>query len=36
MLNHVVIVHPENDQLPREEQLAWKIAAVAADTVALD
>ncbi|MCT6880694.1 MAG: MmgE/PrpD family protein [Commensalibacter sp.] len=36
MLNHVVIVHPEKDQLPREEQLAWKIAAVAADTVAVD
>lgn len=36
MLNHVVIVHPEKDQLPREEQLAWKIAVVAADTVAVD
>jgi 2-methylcitrate dehydratase len=28
---HDVTVHPESDRLPREQQLAWKIAAVAAD-----
>jgi 2-methylcitrate dehydratase len=30
---HDVKVHPEADRLAREEQLAWKIAAVAADPV---
>jgi 2-methylcitrate dehydratase len=30
---HDVKVHPEADRLPREEQLAWKIASVAADPV---
>ncbi len=30
---HDVKVHPEADRLPRESQLAWKIAAVAADPV---
>ena len=30
---HDVIVHPSKAKLPREEQLAWKIAAVAADPV---
>jgi 2-methylcitrate dehydratase len=30
---HSVRVHPSKSQLPREEQLAWKIAAVAADVV---
>jgi 2-methylcitrate dehydratase len=30
---HAVKVHPSSAQLPREEQLAWKIAAVAADEV---
>ncbi len=30
---HDVRVHPEADRLPREDQLAWKIAAVAADSV---
>jgi 2-methylcitrate dehydratase len=30
---HDVKVHPEADRLPREHQLAWKIAAVAADPV---
>ena len=30
---HDVKVHPEADRLPREGQLAWKIAAVAADPV---
>jgi 2-methylcitrate dehydratase len=30
---HHVRVHPSKAQLPREEQLAWKIATVAADVV---
>jgi 2-methylcitrate dehydratase len=30
---HPVRVHPSKEQLPREEQLAWKIASVAADVV---
>src|SRR3954452_15142080 len=30
---HDVTVHPSKAKLPREEQLAWKIAAVAADPV---
>jgi 2-methylcitrate dehydratase len=29
-------VHPSSDALPREEQLAWRLAAVAADPVPLD
>jgi len=33
MIRHDVMVHPESDRLPREDQLAWKIAAVAADPV---
>jgi 2-methylcitrate dehydratase len=33
MISHDVRVHPEQDRLPRTEQLAWKIAAVAADPV---
>ncbi len=33
MLNHDVRVHPSKDVLRREDQLAWKIAAVAADKV---
>ena len=36
MILHHVKVHPESDRLKREDQLAWKIAAVAADPVALD
>ncbi len=32
---HDVKVHPEADRLSRENQLAWKIAAVAADSVAV-
>jgi len=32
---HTVKVHPSSAQLPREEQLAWKIAAVAAEDVPL-
>src|SRR6266436_831560 len=30
---HPVKVHPSKTRLPREEQLAWKIASVAADMV---
>ena len=30
MITHTVRVHPSADSLPREEQLAWKIAEVAA------
>ena len=30
---HRVKVYPSSAQLPREEQLAWKIASVAADDV---
>ena len=33
MITHDVRVHPEKDRLPRDRQLAWKIAAVAADPV---
>ena len=33
MQNHRVRVYPSSAQLPREEQLAWKIASVAADDV---
>jgi 2-methylcitrate dehydratase len=33
MILHDVTVHPEADRLKREDQLAWKIAAVAADPV---
>ena len=33
---HEVTVHPEKDRLPRDAQLAWKIAEVAADPVAVD
>ncbi len=36
MITHDVRVHPSKDKLPREEQLAWKIAAVAADKVAVE
>jgi 2-methylcitrate dehydratase len=36
MIQHDVRVHPESDRLPREDQLAWKIAAVASDLVAVD
>ena len=31
MITHDVRVHPESDRLPREDQLAWKIAQVAVD-----
>ena len=33
---HEVRVHPESERLPRQQQLAWKIAAVAADPVAVE
>jgi 2-methylcitrate dehydratase len=36
MIVHDVRVHPEADRLAREDQLAWKIAAVAADPVAVE
>jgi 2-methylcitrate dehydratase len=36
MITHSVKVHPEADRLPKTEQLAWKIAAVAADPVAIE
>ena len=36
MQQHKVRVHPSADRLPREEQLAWKIAEVAAGTRDLD
>jgi 2-methylcitrate dehydratase len=35
MMLHEVRVHRSEERLPREEQLAWKIAAVAADRVAI-
>jgi 2-methylcitrate dehydratase len=33
---HSVRVHPERDKLPRENQLAWKIAEIAADPAEID
>ena len=36
MIDHEVRVHPESDRLPREDQLAWKIAMVASDPVAVE
>jgi 2-methylcitrate dehydratase len=36
MITHSVRVHPEADRLPKTDQLAWKIAAVAADPVAVE
>jgi 2-methylcitrate dehydratase len=36
MITHLVRVHPERDRLAKTEQLAWKIAAVAADPVAIE
>ncbi|MFD1506397.1 MmgE/PrpD family protein [Georgenia yuyongxinii] len=35
MVTHQVRMHPSADNLPRTEQLAWKIAEVAADPVAV-
>ena len=36
MILHNVTVHPSKDNLKREDQLAWKIAAVAADKVPVE
>ena len=36
MIDHHVTVHPSARALPREEQLAWRIAEVAADPVAVE
>lgn len=36
MKNHTVRVHPSKRLLPREEQLAWKIAAVATDKAEIE
>ena len=36
MITHDVKVHPSRSDLKREDQLAWKIAGVAADKVAVD
>lgn len=36
MLHHDVRVHPSKSNLKREDQLAWKIAGVAADKVAVE
>ncbi|MEM1379473.1 MAG: MmgE/PrpD family protein [Pseudomonadota bacterium] len=36
MIDHQVRAHPSKDKLAREDQLAWKIAEVAADAVAPD
>ncbi|WP_191083807.1 MmgE/PrpD family protein [Roseococcus microcysteis] len=36
MQTHTVKVHPSKALLPREEQLAWKIAGVATDKVAVE
>ncbi|MEM6538777.1 MAG: MmgE/PrpD family protein [Pseudomonadota bacterium] len=36
MINHEVRAHRSKDELPREDQLAWKIAACATDDVAVD
>ncbi|YAL82210.1 MmgE/PrpD family protein [Dermacoccaceae bacterium W4C1] len=35
-INHRVRVSPSEEQLPREDQLAWKIAEVATDAVAVE
>ena len=35
MQTHDVRVHPSKSKLAREDQLAWKIAATAADPVAV-
>ncbi|OIK02526.1 2-methylcitrate dehydratase [Streptomyces sp. MUSC 14] len=36
MIQHHVRVHPSTDRLPREDQLAWKLAAVATATEELE
>jgi 2-methylcitrate dehydratase len=35
MKNHALRMYRSDESLPREEQLAWKIAEVAADPVAV-
>lgn len=35
MKNHLVNVHPSKSNLPKEEQLAWKLAAMVTDNVAI-
>ena len=35
MKNHLVRVYPSKEKLPRENQLAWKMAEIAADNVAI-
>lgn len=36
MITHTLRVHPSADRLPAHEQLAWRLAEVAADDVGLD
>ncbi|AUS80438.1 hypothetical protein C1701_21220 [Actinoalloteichus sp. AHMU CJ021] len=36
MIDHVVRTYPSAEPLPKEEQLAWKLAAVATDPVAVE
>ena len=36
MTNHRVCVHPSTDKLPKEQQLAWKLASVAANKAELN
>ena len=36
MINHPVRVHKSSEHLPREQQLAWKLAELASDRVAID
>ena len=36
MQNHIVKTHPDGTVLPREEQLAWKLAQLAAHNQAFD
>ena len=36
MITYDVKVHPSSEDLQRKDQLAWKIAGVAADKVAVD
>ncbi len=36
MIDHKVRAHPSKDLLPREEQLAWKMAEIASDPVGID
>ena len=36
LVHHTVTVHPEKDLLKKQDQLAWKMAEVATDPVAVD